>query len=431
MDEDAGMPDAVRRASGDAGARAYALDGTGRSLAAARSGLFGAPGTFTGPCADRFQGTLDGLSARVRAARTAHEEIAEALRRTVVPIQEEQRTRRALRQAEERLGEAERALATAKASGPEGGVDAAAVARAERDVEEAQEEVRRARRRHEEADEERRRAVRALAVACRAGTVFGPLPVAPGMSAGAAGAALTTLLGPRLQDQHSLKDPRSLGRKAGGRGATPQEIRRLKRNGMSPRDPMFSLLYATLKDSGAVRQGKGWALGYREYLVKAGAGRVGNRYGVRLDAAAALYALKFGGEKDLRAGPLRGKAGLDGRIGGVEASTENDVNFGKDGGRVAAGGELFGGARVGVPVEAELGPVKAIAKPEAWAGAGAAANLDVSFQDGKFKFKGAAGLAAGLGLKVTAGGEIDVAELAGDVGDGIADGAKALKGLFR
>ncbi|GAA1276807.1 hypothetical protein GCM10009677_33320 [Sphaerisporangium rubeum] len=430
MDEDAGMPDAVRRASGDAGARAYALDGTGRSIAAVRGGLFGGPSAFTGPCADRFQGTLDGLGARVLAARTAHEEIADALRRTVAPIQEEQRTRRELRRAEERLGEAERALATVRTSGPDDVADPAAVARAERDVEQAREEVRRARRRHEEAEQERRRVVRELTVACRTGTVFGPLPAAPGVSAGATAAALTTLLGPRLMDERSVKNPNSLGRKAGGRGVTPQEIRRLQRNGASPREAMLSLLYFRANKSGAVRDGKGWALGFREYDVTATVGRVGERTGARFDARTAAYLLRLNPEANVKAGPVRAKAALDARILGAEASTANELSFGKKGGRLAAGGELFAGARTGVPVEVELGPVKAVAKPEGWLGAGLAGNFDAEFHDGKLKIKGAAGLAAGLGAKVAGGAEIDVAKLARDLGDGVADNAKKLVRAF-
>jgi hypothetical protein len=87
-----------------------------------------------------------------------------------------------------------------------------------------------------------------------------------------------------------------------------------------------------------------------------------------------------------------------------------------------AGGELFAGGKVTGTAGTSIGGLGGNATVEGWAGAGAAADLDVGYDKGKVTLGGHAGLGLGLGGKV--GGDItldipEVVETGGDVVESI------------
>ncbi|MEW9555121.1 hypothetical protein [Nonomuraea sp. NPDC050783] len=404
---DPATPGAMMSASEENGNRARGLHGTVTTLGTATAGL--TAGALVGPCASRFLTTLDGLRAAFVTARTAHEEVADALRRTVAPIEEEQQARARLDRAERRLAEARRRLAAL----PEP-VEPAARVRAEHEVEEAERDVRRARRHHDEAARERARALRALAATCQGAAVLGALPVPPGQ----------VLLGPRLQDTLTSKDMRSRGLATAGRGLTPQELRRLQRNGLSPGSPLVSFLYGKYGKDGSLLDGgtrmRGtlgeldarFAVGRRAFELSGGAGRIGTRYGLAGEAKAEAYALSGDARLKRKLGPAEVTGNLSARAAGAEASANGEFSAGRDGARAALGGEAFTGFKGGADVAVDVGGVKPSAGGEIQFGAGASAKADASFHDGTFKLQAAAGLAFGPGAKLKGGVEIDVGKIA-------------------
>ncbi|TMR08951.1 hypothetical protein ETD86_45595 [Nonomuraea turkmeniaca] len=423
---DPAVPGALLSASADNGARARAFDGTVTTLRTATAGL--ASGALVGPCATRFLTTLDGLQAAFVTARAAHEEIADALRRTVAPIEEEQQARDRLEKAERLLAEARQRLA-----GLPDSADPATLAQAKHAVEEAEQDVRQARRRHEEAVRERARAVRGLAVACQGAAVLGALPAPPG----------EVVVGPRLHDALREKGMRPWRRTSRGRGLTPQELRRLRRNGLSPATPLASLVYGKYGKDGALLD-EPWrlgpvdgrvALGHRAFEVSGGVGRMGDRYGVRGDFRAEAYALSADARLRRKLGPADVAANASARAIGADASAGGEVSAGPGGVRVRAEAGAFAGVKAGVDGSVEVAGVKPSAGLEGQAGVSASAGVDFGFHDGKLKLAASVGAALGLGGKVTGGMEIDVGKLAGGAGDaanavagGAGDAAKAVTG---
>lgn len=302
--QDPAVPGALLSASEESGARARDFDGAVTTLRTATAGLI--TGALVGPCAGRFLAALDGLQTAFVAARAAHEEVADALRRTVAPIEEEQRARDRLGKAERLLAEARRRLA-----GLPDSADPVALARARHEVEEAERDVARARRRHQEAARERSRAVRSLTTTCQGAAVLGALPAPPG----------EVVLGPRLQDSFKEKGMRPWRRTATGHGLTPQELRRLRHNGLSPAVPPASILYGKYGKDGSLLDddwrnetalgalGARFALGHRAFELSGGIGRIGSQYGVRGDAKAEAYAPKADGSWRKKLGPAEAAAG--------------------------------------------------------------------------------------------------------------------------
>jgi hypothetical protein len=83
-----------------------------------------------------------------------------------------------------------------------------------------------------------------------------------------------------------------------------------------------------------------------------------------------------------------------------------------------AGGEVFAGGKIEGSGGVDLGPLGGNVDVEGWAGAGAAADLDVGYDKGKITIGGHGGLAWGLGGKVGGDVTIDVPgviETGGDV----------------
>ncbi|MBB5076744.1 hypothetical protein [Nonomuraea endophytica] len=392
---DAADPGTLLSASDEHGLRARDLDGAAGTMRMVASGL--AAGTLVGPCASRFMTTLGGLATALITARSAHEELADALRRVVAPIAEEQEARDKLDRAERRLSEVHTRL-----SGLPATADPVALARSKQEIEEAEEEVKRARRRHEEAARERDRAVRALAAACQGAAVLRTLPAPPG----------EVVIGPRLQETLKERGMRPGPRRAGGHGLTPQELRRIQRNGLSPAAPLFSLLYGKYGDDGALSSGKlplggRYTLGHRAFEVSGGAGRIGSDYGARGDFRAEAYALKADG--GWRARHL--EAGWSARAGGGEVSAGAEARVGPDGFRARGGFDGFVGAKAGVEGSADVAGVKAKAGVEVQGGVGMSAHADGGFHDGKLKLQLSGGLAFGPGAKLTGGVEVDVRKI--------------------
>ncbi|MBI2567981.1 MAG: hypothetical protein HYV63_13200 [Candidatus Schekmanbacteria bacterium] len=117
-------------------------------------------------------------------------------------------------------------------------------------------------------------------------------------------------------------------------------------------------------------------------------------------------------------------AQVDGRVYGMAGAVgraEAGISL-KDDPHITLGAEAFAGARAGVEGSAglnvdgkELASVHG--KAEAWAGVGARANLDVGFEDGKFRFGIGLGAALGVGFNLDWGFEIDFGAIADTVGD--------------
>ncbi|MFE0151104.1 hypothetical protein ACFWY5_28445 [Nonomuraea sp. NPDC059007] len=401
------VPGVLLSASEENGNRARGLHGTVTTLRTATAGL--TAGAFVGPCASRFLTTLEGLQTAFVTARSAHEEVADALRGTVAPIEEEQQARDRLERAERRLAEARRRLAAL----PEP-VDPVALAQVRHEVDEAEQDVRRAQRRHEEAARDRARAVRALAVTCQGAAVVGGTPAPPG----------EVLLGPRLHDVLKSKDMRTRKLTADGLGLTPQELRRLKRNGLAPGSPLASLLYgkygkdeALLADRTRVKGALGeldaeYALGRRAFEVFGGLGRIGSRYGLAGGAHAEAYALSADARLRRKLGPADLSGNLSVRAAGGEVSANGEFSVDRDGFRAGLEGGAFTGFKGGADIAVDVGGVKPSAGVEGQLGFGASLKGGASFQDGKFKVQGAAGLAFGPGAKLKGGLEIDVAKIA-------------------
>lgn len=104
----------------------------------------------------------------------------------------------------------------------------------------------------------------------------------------------------------------------------------------------------------------------------------------------------------------------------VEASAEGHVNGGKDG--LHAGGEVFAGARGSVEGSADVGGVGGTVGVEGWVGAGAAADVDLGYVEGKVTVGGSAGVAWGAGGKVSAEVVLDfpkIWETGVDMTDGV------------
>ncbi|GAA3136408.1 hypothetical protein [Streptosporangium carneum] len=456
---DPAVADDLRRASRDAGARAHALDGGARRLLTARNGLAGTAGVLVGPAGERFQAVLTALHEAFLLARTAHEEVADALHRVAGPVEAEQEARKVLEDARHRLAEAGRelaaeqagvvrqekaaALATAAGAVP-APVDRSALVRAEHEVEEAEQAVRRAAHRHEEAERARERAVRALAVACRgAGAALALPSVAPPSPPGAPGSGATNVLfGPRLQDEVFSRDPRDLGRRrTKGAGLSAQERRRLARNGLSPRTPLFSLLYGSAEKDASLLGGetrtKGrsgelgaeYALGHASYKASGGVGAVGGGYGVAADFAAEAYALKAKAHAKLHVGPAEARTEVDVRAGGAEVSGGLGLHGGPHGFEGRAEAEAFAGVKAGI--EQKLGALgfEQTAGMEGQAGIGGSVGMQAGYDGGKLKFSASLGAALGLGFKVRVGGEVDVPEIAHHAKDGLEAAGKAVKSL--
>ncbi|XTZ13461.1 hypothetical protein ACQSSU_18195 [Micromonospora echinospora] len=453
MTTDTADPDALRRAARDNGARAGALDHSVRtvrraSASFAGTGTAGAAQVLVGPAGARFHGALGALDAALAAARAAHERVAQALGTVAGPIEDEQRARKVLDRAETRLDEARRQLsaeqigfgAAAKRASADraAGLDVPApdmsgVLRAQREVEEAERAHRRAAERHEDALRDRRRAVQAFVAVCRSAAALAPaIPGAPG----APGAVKNhTVFGPRLLGDWKGRELPNAGRRTGGRNLTPAERRRLARNGLSPREPLFSLLYGSREwqqawknYEKALLKGRNGSLEVQvrllQRLAKAegGLGRVGkNRYGAALNAAFEVSAFDARTKTRLRAGGF-GVQGEGSIRGGANANGALDVNVGPGGGRLRGGAEAFAGARAGVEAEVDVLGVRPKAGAEGQAGIGASAGADLGFDRGKVKAQVSAGLAFGLGGKITLGAEVDVPKIAGHA----KDGAKAI-----
>ncbi|MGC5010091.1 hypothetical protein ACLQ2R_04945 [Streptosporangium sp. DT93] len=449
--DDPAVPDDLRRSSRAIGTLSTAVDGGVRSLQIARTGL-STGSTLVGPCGVRFQASLAALHEGFRAARTAHEEVAEALSRVAGPIEAEQQARQVLKKARGELDDARQRLATEEhriaalertttlraMSGDHTPIDRSALVSARHEVEEAERAFRRAEHRHEEADADRRRAVERFSAVCRSATALTPAPAAPGAP------PWTLLFGPRVQDIWHQKDLTPVGRRrSASTGLTPRERRRLERNGLSPRTPMFSLLHAMTSGEGVlskrrlfdVRGKRGDAsgevrLGHGEYKASAGLGRIGRDYGVKADAGAEAYALRANAQGKIRLGPVGGKAGADAKIGGAEASAGADLYAGPGGARLRAGGELFAGAKMGANAEVDVAGIKPSAGVEGQAGIGGSTNADFGYADGKVKARASVGLALGIGGKVSMGVEVDVPKVANHVEDAAGAVAKGVKGIF-
>lgn len=84
---------------------------------------------------------------------------------------------------------------------------------------------------------------------------------------------------------------------------------------------------------------------------------------------------------------------------------------------VHAGGEAFAGGKLTGGLSGDVGGVGGGFDVEGWAGGGAAADLDVGYDDGKFTIGGHGGLAWGLGGKVGGHVTIDVPEVLDTGGD--------------
>ena len=112
-----------------------------------------------------------------------------------------------------------------------------------------------------------------------------------------------------------------------------------------------------------------------------------------------------------------GPLGLNAEYGAL-VGAEGEYSAKIDNTGAHAGGELFAGAKIEGGGGVDLGPVGGNVDVEGWAGAGAAADLDLGYDDGKITVGGHGGLAWGLGGKV--GGDITidvpgVIETGGDV----------------
>jgi hypothetical protein len=108
----------------------------------------------------------------------------------------------------------------------------------------------------------------------------------------------------------------------------------------------------------------------------------------------------------------------------VGGSAEGEARIDTTG--VHANGEVFVGAKAEGELEGEVAGVGGKVEGEAWAGWGAAGDVDFGFDDGKFTIGGSGGLAFGVGGKI--GGEITI-DPGGviDAGKDIIDG---IGGLF-
>ncbi|SCL37048.1 hypothetical protein GA0074692_4536 [Micromonospora pallida] len=376
MSTDTADPDALRRAARDNGARAGALDHSVRtvrraSASFAGTGTAGAAQVLVGPAGARFQGALGALDAAFAAARAAHERVAEALGTVAGPIEDEQRARKVLDRAETRLDEARRQLSAEQigfgAAAKRASIDRAAglevpapdmsgVLRAQREVEEAERAHRRAAERHEDALRDRKRAVQAFVAVCRSAAALAPaIPGAPG----APGRVTNhTVFGPRLLDDIKTRGMPNKGRSTGGRNLTPAERRRLARNGLSPKDPLFSLLYGSRTWQGSLKnyeksllKGRNGSVDvqlqllHRLAMAEGGLGRVGkDRYGASVNARAEVNAFDARVKAKLRAGGFGAQGELRGR-GGADAGGGLDINGGRSGGRLRAEAEAFAGIR--------------------------------------------------------------------------------------
>ncbi|MEH1017036.1 hypothetical protein V6U90_28550 [Micromonospora sp. CPCC 206060] len=456
MTTDTADPDALRRAARDNGARAGALDHSVRtvrraSASFAGTGTAGAAQVLVGPAGARFHGALGALDAALAAARAAHEKVAHALGLVAGPIEDEQRARRVLDRAETRLTEARRQLSAEQigfaAAAKRASIDSAAgldvpapdmsgVHRAQREVEEAEQAHRRAAHRHEDALRDRRRAVQTFVAVCRSAAALAPaVPSAPG----APGAVTDhTVFGPRLLDDVKTRSMTNRGRGTGGRNLTPAERQRLARNGLSPRDPIFSLLYGSRTWQGAWKnhertllQGRNGSvetqlrLLHRLARAEGGLGRFGkDRYGASLNGRAEAYVFDARARARLRAGGFGALGEAYGR-GGADAAGGLDLNAGPSGGRVRAEAEAFAGLRAGARAEVDVLGARPRVGAEGQIGVGGSAGVDAGVDGGRVKVQASVGLALGIGGKITVGTEVDVPKIAGHVGNGakaVADG---------
>ncbi|OZV76713.1 hypothetical protein CA850_26175 [Micromonospora echinospora] len=449
MTTDTADPDALRRAARDNGARAGALDHSVRtvrraSASFAGTGTAGAAQVLVGPAGARFHGALGALDAALAAARAAHERVAQALGTVAGPIEDEQRARKVLDRAETRLDEARRQLgaeqigfgAAAKRASADRAAglevpapDMSGVLRAQREVEEAERAHRRAAERHEDALRDRRRAVRTFVAVCQSAAALAPaIPGAPG----APGAVKNhTVFGPRLLDDLKSRSLPNKRRGTGGRNLTDAERRRLARNGLSPREPLFSLLYGSRTWQGAWKnyekallKGRNGSVDaqlrllHRLAMAEGGLGRVGkDRYGTTLNARAEVTAFDARLKAKLRAGGFGAEGELRGR-GGADASGGLDLNAGRSGGRLRAEAEAFAGLRGSARGEVDVLGVRPRGVAEGQIGVGASAGVDAGVDGGKVKVQASVGLALGLGGKITVGGEVDVPKIADHIGDG-------------
>ena len=119
----------------------------------------------------------------------------------------------------------------------------------------------------------------------------------------------------------------------------------------------------------------------------------------------------------------RGGYGVSGEAA-VEASARGEAYATTEG--VHVGGEAFAGGRASGTAEGSLFGITVDGTAEGWAGAGAGADGVIGWDDGKLRLHGGAGLAWGLGGKLSGGIEVDLPEL----GHNISDGAQALQHLF-
>lgn len=143
--------------------------------------------------------------------------------------------------------------------------------------------------------------------------------------------------------------------------------------------------------------------------------------GLRINVDGSIVVVGADGKVTGEWGYLEGSLAAEAMVG---ADAKGHVDIGLEG--VHAGGELFAGAKAEATASADLAGVGGEATAEGWAGIGAAGDVDVGYDDGKFTIGGSAGLAFGVGGKLGGSITIDVPEVI----DGIGDAASAIAGWF-
>ncbi|MEU6133545.1 putative T7SS-secreted protein [Nocardioides sp. NPDC047086] len=128
--------------------------------------------------------------------------------------------------------------------------------------------------------------------------------------------------------------------------------------------------------------------------------------GLTLEANAHINLINGKREFSAEHGYMKGDLSAYGSAG---AETENSLTLNNKGGHV--GSEAFAGGKIGGGGKVGAGGLGAGADVEGWAGAGYAADLDVGWEDGRVNIKAAAGLAVGLGAKVTPEVVLDFPEM--------------------